>query len=457
MMTSIPRSTQTLAKKFNTPQILRSGWYLTWGVSLLLLIVSIYGVNSQRQAIKTVGKDAAPSILTAQQLQDSFADMDASLANELLLKPGADRQVLVDFDKNRKKIADRLVAAAKNITYPAEEEIIQSLQLNNSAYLLKLQEARDAHQRGDGLNALNIYRTAANLMDREIIPKAEQLSLVNSQELENIYARQSFANGGISLLIAIVGLVQIGILVMIQIFLYQRMRRILNLSLLGATAIAIIFTGYTLNSFLAARSSLKIAKQDAFDSLYALRQMRSLSYKANADESRYLLDKANATQHERSFNEKVGKMITIAPNQSIDSIIANTTQGRATQGLTGLFADELNNITFDGERKLAIDTLKSFNDYLLIDKQIRQFYQSGRIAEAIALCVGTKPGESNWAFDRYKNIHTELMELNKKEFEQNIEIGESKLAYFEIIAAISLGSVAILTLVGLRPRLIEYL
>jgi hypothetical protein len=84
---SIPRSTQKLTNKFNTPQILRSGWYTIWGIGLLLLIISIYGVNSQRQAIKTVGKDAAPSILTAQQLQDSFADMDASLANELLLKP----------------------------------------------------------------------------------------------------------------------------------------------------------------------------------------------------------------------------------------------------------------------------------------------------------------------------------------------------------------------------------
>jgi hypothetical protein len=457
-MNSISRPTKKLPRKFNTLQLLRTGWYSVWGVSLLLLIVSIYGVNSQRQAIKTVGKDAAPSILTAQQLQDSFADMDASLANELLLKPGENSQALVAFDKNRKKIADRLVAAAKNITYPAEEVIIQNLQFNSSAYLLKLQEARDAHKRGDTVSALNIYQSAASLMDRDIIPQAAELDRVNSQYLESTYDLQRFTNGGIALLITIVGIIQIAILVIIQIFLDRRMRRILNLPLIGATAIATIFLGYTISSFVGATSNLKIAKVDAFNSLHALRQMRSLSYRANADESRYLLDRANSPGHEKSFNNKIAKIITFpAGNISIDSIIANTKSGKSIPEITGFFADEFNNITFEGERELAIDTFKAFNDYLAIDKQIRQLYTSGKVAEAIALCVGNEQGQSNWAFDRYKDLHTNLMELNKKEFDRNIEIGNNRLAYFEIIATTALISIAILTLLGLRPRLMEYL
>jgi CHASE3 domain sensor protein len=456
-MTAIPSSAQKLTAKFNTPQILRSGLYATWGISLLMLIISIYGVNAQRQALKTVGKDAAPSILTAQRLQDSFADMDASLANELLLKSGTNLQVLADFDKNRKKIAERLVLAAKNITYPEEEQIIQGLQLNNSAYLLKLQSAREAHKRGDLAGALNIYQSAASLMDRDIIPQAEQLGRVNSQELEKSYARQRLTNGGVGLTIAIVGLIQIVILVIMQIFIYQRMRRILNLPLLGATAIAIVFLGYTISSFVGATTNLKVAKVDAFDSLYALRKMRSLSYKANADESRYLLDRANSAKHEQSFNDKTDKILTLPPNSSIEKTTVNIREGGTSLGLTGLFADELNNITFTGERKLALETLSAFNDYLKIDKQIRQLYRSGKVAEAIALCVGTKPGESNWAFDRYKSIQNELIELNKKEFEKNIELGTNRVENFEVYTTIALGSIAILTLFGVRPRLLEYL
>jgi hypothetical protein len=459
-MTTIPKPSQKMPEKFNTLQILRGGWYTTWGVSLLLLIVSIYGVNAQRQAIKTIGKDAAPSVLTAQQLQDSFAGMDASLASELLLKPGDTRQkeVLIDFETNRKKIAARFVAAARNITYPKEQEIIEKLQRDDGNYLLKLQAARDAHQRGDTVNALSIYQSAATLMDRTIIPKAEELSQVNLAELEKTYSAQGNRNGGLSFLISILGLVQIAILAAIQIFLYRRMRRILNLPLLGATAIAVIFLGYTIGSFVSARANLKVAKVDAFDSLHALRKMRALSYKINADESRYLLDRANANQHEQSFNDEVAKIISYPREKlSLETIAKNIDLAIVTPGITGLFADELNNITFDGEKVVAAQTLIAFNNYLKIDQQIRLLTQNGRIAEAIDLCLGYKEGQSNLAFDRYKKIHTDLMNLNNQEFDKNIALGEEHLNNFEVIAAGALGSLALLTLLGLRPRLLEYL
>ncbi len=458
-MTSIPKPAQNLVSKYKTPQILRGGWYATWGVSLLLLVISIGGVNSQRQAIKTVGKDSVPSVLTAQQLQDSFAGMDASLASELLLKPGDTREqeVSIDFQTNRKKIAARIIAAAKNITYPPEQEIVEKLQRYDGDYLLKLQEARDLHRRGDSVGALGIYRSAATLMDEKLLPKAEELSQVNFLALEKAYAAQGTANIVMSILITIVGLALIALLTMVQIFLYRRMRRILNLPLLGATAIASIFLIYTIGSLVSATSKLDVAKHDAFDSLHALRKMRALSYRANADESRYLLDRANAPQHERSFNDKIAKILTIPANLNRDLVVSNVLQNQPTPGLTGLLADELNNLTFAGEQQLASETLKSLNEYLKIDTEIRQLASSGKLSEAISLCVGAKQGESNWAFDRYKNIHTQLMDLNKKEFDRNIELGNDRLANFEIIASVALGSVAVLTLFGLRPRLAEYL
>ena len=144
-------------------------------------------------------------------------------------------------------------------------------------------------------------------------------------------------------------------------------------------------------------------------------------------------------------------------NKSIDSIITTLDRGEKLNGLTGLFADELTNLTFTGERELTIDTLRKFTNYLAIDKQIRQLYNSGKVAEAIALCVGTNKGESNWAFDEYKDAQTRLNALNEKQFYLNIRTGRDRLEYFEIIAATALGGVAILTLLGLRPRLVEYL
>jgi hypothetical protein len=457
MTTSIPTPTQKFPAKLNTLQILRRGWYVTWIVSFLLLVVSIYAANSERKALSTVGKDAAPSIITAQQLRDSFADIDASLANELLSKPGADLQAMADFEKNRKKIADRLLAASKNITFKEEEPIVQGLQRNSIDYFLKLQETRDTHKLGNIANTLAVYREAASIVDNKILPQAQRLDEVNEAHLKDSYERESFLNKGLTGLVAIIGLVQIAILVGIQLFLYRRMQRILNVRLLSATAIATIFLGYTIFSFMNASNNLRIAKEDAFDSLHALRKMRSVAYKANGDESRYLLDAANAGKHEIAFNKNIAQIIQIPPSLSVAKIIQNTSADRKSEGFIGLFADELNNITFDGEKRLAIESFQAFTDYVAIDAQIRQLYRSGKLAEAIALCIGDNPGQSNWAFDKYKKVHTNLIDLNKIEFDRHIKIGENGLAYFEIIATFALGSVAILTLFGLRPRLIEYL
>jgi|GEM_PF-5797273 len=49
------------------------------------------------------------------------------------------------------------------------------------------------------------------------------------------------------------------------------------------------------------------------------------------------------------------------------------------------------------------------------------------------------------------------MDLNKQEFEDNIKIGGQHLDNDEIIAPVVLSIIAILTLFGLRPRLMEYL
>jgi hypothetical protein len=337
MTTSIPTPTQKLPKKFNTLQILRGGWYTIWAISFLLAIASIYGVNSQRKALKAVGSDAVPSILTAQQLRDSFADTDANLANELLLKSGENQKTKEDFNQNQKKIADRLLYASKNITSLPEERIIQGLQFNTLQYFLKLQEVRDAHKLGNAVNTLNLYREAAKIIDEKILPEAARLDQVNFDQLAVSYDSINTWNGARTLLIALLALSQISILVTIQIFLYRRTNRVLNVRLLGATAIAMIFFGYTMFSLVSASKNLKVAKEDAFDSLHALRKMRAISYKANGDESRYLLDPANSAKHEESFNKNIRAIIQIPPNLSIAKIIQNTNAGVKNEGLTGLF------------------------------------------------------------------------------------------------------------------------
>ncbi len=456
MSKTIAASSQA-SPKLTTPQLLKGGLYLTWGASLLLLMTTISGVQGQRHAIKTVGEDAVPSIVIAQRIKDALAGMDAYVANELLVPPGQNQNAIKGFEERRQALAERLVIAAKNITYGDAEQVpITNLQLALGDYMAKIQQARDFHERSDPTAILRAYRAAAEILDQKLLPAADELDKANSDVLNRTYTNQKLASLGSLAVIEVSGLLVIGMLVVIQLFLYYRMRRILNPMLLAATAIIIIFLGYTTRAILSSSFHLKVAKEDAFESMHALRQARALVYSANGDESRYLLDPALASTHEQIFFNKVDKIAHLPAGQTFETVVAALAKGQKVNGFTGYLGDELNNITFPGEQAAAIPTLSTFGTYLAIDKQIRQLQQAGRHQEAIALCVGDNPGYSNWAFNQFLKAHQKTFDINQQAFDDAIKRGFNDVDGFEISTPVVVVFVALLTLFGLLPRLKEY-
>jgi len=111
---------------------------------------------------------------------------------------------------------------------------------------------------------------------------------------------------------------------------------------------------------------------NAFDSIVALSQARAVAYDANADESRFLVDPDRAAQYQRAFTAK-------------------------TRSLNGYHDTEMHNITFAGEREAAERVLTTFQQYQRDDQRIRAM---GDLRQAIAFCVGTAPGNSNYDFAR---------------------------------------------------------
>jgi hypothetical protein len=223
-----------------------------------------------------------------------------------------------------------------------------------------------------------------------------------------------------------------------------------------ATAIAILFIGSTFRALFSASRQLKIAKEDAFESIHALWQVRALAYSANGDESRYLLDPAMATKHKQAFSTKVAKLAEIPDAETFKRITSSLTSGETNAGFKGLFADELNNITFKGEREAAIATLAAFGTYFEIDQQIRQLQQNGNHDAAVALCIGNNQGQSNWAFEQFDNALDKTLAINQQAFDQAVDQGFKEIEKFEITAPIALSAIALLTLFGLLPRTKEY-
>ena len=468
MATITQKSTKAI-KKLTTPQLIRSGLYIVWGAGLLLLTTTILGIQEQRNAIKTVGRDAVPSIITAQRLKDGMAGMDAFAASEFLvpssntqssflepLQKDVDGATIQSYNERYRSVTERLIAAANNITYDEEREPIQTMQLGIGEYVAKIQQARDAHARRDQAGTLAAYLSAIEILDKTLLPAADRLDQANLKVLDRTYGEQRFASARSLFLIAIVTLGLAGILVMLQLFLSQRTRRTFNPFLLSATAIALLFLVHTIGSLLSASNHLKVAKEDAFDSMHVLRQARALAYGANADESRYLLDVRNAATHEQAFFNKLNQIAAPPIGQTLEQITLLAQQDTKLTGLTGFLGEELSNITFPGERQAVIENLSTLSQYLQIDKQIRQLQQSGKYREAIALCVGNNPGESNWAFEQFKKANQKTYDVNDKAFKDAITQGDQDLEGFEVKSTIVTITIALLVLLGVMPRLKEY-
>lgn len=405
---------------------------LSWIFSLLLAIATFVAVGQLRQSAKAVTQDSTPSILAAQQIRTALVDMDASAANDLLAGPNGSRAAYDSFEADRSIIGRKLGAASENITYGNNERIpIETVSDTLGLYLQQITRARDLNRQGDAAGALTTFRQASALLRQTMLPAAEALDKVNADELDTAYFRHRSATVLSGLLIFGSGIALLLVLAGAQVFLLTRTRRIINLPLLVASVLLVVFL-VRLDGVLSAESGhLKTANRDAFDSLSALARAESIATDANGDESLYLLDKQNAAQYDASYHDKITQT-----RQYLDA--------------------ELRNITFPGEREAATSAQQRLQQYDQIDGQIRMLEQSGKHGEAVALKTGMRIGESNYTFGQFDTAVVQTMNINTAAFTQARDSAFAALNRVDVLAIGAALLLAFLAWLGLQPRLREY-
>jgi hypothetical protein len=390
-----------------TPQLLKQGMYASAACSLLVLIAVTSGARSHREGIQIIGRDTAPSIIAAQHVSAAMADMDAAAASELLsqsqLEPA--RQ---SFDNRRKEASEVLIEAAENIKYEEERAPIRKVALGLSSYSQQIQRALDLRKAKDPAY-VDAYRAAAQTMDETLLPAALELDHAKRTVLDRAYADQQKWSSASMLFLVLAILALIGVLLSLQVFLVRRMRRMINPLLMISTGLAFLSFFIFADDFTTADRQLKVAKQDAFESIHALWKARAVAYTAKAAESRYTMDVAHAAQYEQGFQQKVVQV-------------------------NGYLADELKNITFPGEQDAANKTVAAFAEY-----------------------TKAAPGKgANAAFDQFDDAIGDTLQINQSAFDGAIKNAFDAVNNVEITASIICGTIALLAFGGTLPRLREY-
>jgi hypothetical protein len=177
-------------------------------------------------------------------------------------------------------------------------------------------------------------------------------------------------------------------------------------ALAAATVIAIAFVAVTASRFNAESGHLQVAKQDAFDSIQALTLARAVSYDANADESRYLVDPGRAARYQQAFLSKSQQIASVGPvsvsgyDAALAADIKAYQRDNSVVRFGGYLGAEFRNITFPGERQAAVATLLAFQRYERDDRTLRAL-AAGNLAAAVGYDTGTAPSQSDGAFNQY--------------------------------------------------------
>ena len=445
------------ADRVSTPRGIQLG-LVVLGVASLLMCCAVRGaVDDQRRAVKTVCVDAAPSIIAAQHVVASLADMEANLVNELLVYPSEQPSLAKAYEARLKEATESLLAAAENITYGDAERVpIRTMLLEIPHFHGLAALARLHHERSDHAATVTAYREAAVAMTGTVMPAARALEAANVKVLEGTYRERTTAASRMRALVWLTGLLLIALAVAVQLFVTRRTRRVLNAGLLAAAALTFAFVGLVLYRLDASVEALRGGREDAFASVHLLWQARALSYEGNTDESRWLLDAERRPQYARDFTERAERILKMPPGMSVPELAAASRSGSVPAEADGFIAGELRNITFGGELEAALKVLETRQVYMAADARIRELERGGDHREAVRFCISYAPGDSNWAFDQFDNALSKVIEINEKAFADFTARGFGALDGLDTLALLVGVLIPLLAFLGLRPRLREY-
>jgi hypothetical protein len=442
------------------------------GVSALLLLLAVTaGMADSRQAFKTVGSDSVPSINYALDAYFALSDMDADAANYLLVSqhptPNLSRaEALSQYEQRRQVASDRLVSAAQNITYgDRERKPILRMTAGLQQFDADVARAELLSDLGDRAGALAAYRDATDLMHDSrtgLLKSALDLANANHDALTAGYESARATEGRDVVLIVLSGLLLLASLTALQLLLVSRMRRAVNLPVLAATGLTLALSIGAVSTLAANDRELKIAKQDAYDSVYALRQARATAFDANADESRYLVDPQRAQVYQQAFLTKTLTLTTFPQPVTLATYDAALAQALAelqagrTPPLKGAFGTAFGNITFTGEPSAARAVLETYAAYQRDDRTLRADVASGNLNEAVRFDTSPAPNDSDGHFNAFDAALGTWIQINQSAFDRAVAAGMGNLSGWQVYPALAMLLVVALTFAGLRPRLGEY-
>ncbi|GAA1254636.1 hypothetical protein GCM10009665_51580 [Kitasatospora nipponensis] len=278
-------------------------------LSLAVLLVLVLGfgaltgwqVTGRTQAADQVLTHSQPLSQNAAEIYRSLADADTTAAAGFLLAGNEPREVRERYQSDLTTAAQLLTqAAAQSTGSPGAQSLISQLNQQLPVYSGLVETARANDRLGLPLGAAYL-RYASDLMQKQVLPLAKQLSDAELQRLDRDYTAAQTTPWAAYLL----GLLTLLVLLWFQVMLRRRTNRVLNPGLVGATAAVLASLLWLLAGASAADSALADSRQHGATPLKALNTARTATLQARTAENLDLVARGSTDAYANQWNDNV--------------------------------------------------------------------------------------------------------------------------------------------------------
>jgi hypothetical protein len=435
----------------STPFLLRLGMALAF-LPVVAFAVAIHaGVERNDSTVRTVGREATRGITVAQALKVELAELDDVVVRSLLGRAPLNTTGFPDdYNAKRAELHDSLVLAALvSSSGSVYEQPLVNIDYVLSHYHALIKDAFAAARDGDMARATETYGQAHQVMAETLLPEADFLDKANSYVLNDSYDSHTARSASTARLILVSWLAVLAFLVVAQVLVAKRFRRVLNLGLALATVVALVSGALTLNRLDASSDHLTSAREQVFDSVHVLARARATVESARQAQGQFLLDPAAGTDAQADFDKHVSRLLRVQgsnPTDVTDVAEASTLPDGAGGYLARVASPGATNPEPESVRQVMV----SFGAFLNEDAAMRDLVTSGGLGAATALYMdGRAYGDLNDAINAAQGIEQEA-------FDDAAGAAADAAAPLGDINLVSAPAIILLALLGLFQRLREY-
>ncbi|HWS45051.1 MAG TPA: hypothetical protein VN636_04250 [Acidimicrobiia bacterium] len=432
-LTQVPassrRQTRVRTARLTTPNLLRvAGAVLAAGV-IVVGAVALRSTTDRRDATRQVEFTATPRLVAAEDAYVKLADADATASSAFLqgsVEPVGLRQ---RYDADIHDAAQQLTAlAAGSGASPAAQQALADAARALPVYTGLVEAARADNRQGSLLGAAYL-RSASALMRATILPSTTTVYEDAARQVDAGY-RAGTAPGALVAVVATTGVLLI-LLVVTQVALARRTRRVLNVGLVLATVLVLTIGAWSIGALVAQQNALTRSQREGSDALQILSTARILTLRSFSDENLELIQRGATPEYIPDFDRVQHEL----------------------QGGTGLLAAARSIAARNGSTA-PVDTLIRDNARYLDDHTAWQQRANtdGDYLGAVKVATGTEVADFSMLDNAYRrDVGTAGARLTAHAATARDALGG--LAIGAVILAIL---AAACTVLGLRRRIQEY-